>query len=116
MRPTGEVTNALLAAAGALASPGHGGTLREITALACVGRQVAAYTIPKLAARGHLEVVADRRVDYRNRPVFEYGLAPQPSHAGDAPARADLASLQATSGRERMPEPPDTPTTWSNFV
>jgi hypothetical protein len=122
MRPTGEVTQALLHAAGALASPGHGGTLREITALACVGRVVAGYSVPKLAARGHLEVVAERRVEYRNRPVFEYA-PPRPEiqkiqsqRAGLVPAAAEPRPepLQNTHGRER--ETPDTPTTWTTFV
>jgi hypothetical protein len=119
MRPAGEVTQALLHAAGALASPGHGGTLREITALACVGRAVAGYTIPKLAARGHLDVVCERRVDYRSRPVFEYAPADpqlqkiQSQRAGMMPATAEL-----------RPDPPHTPTqqkqaiptTWKTFV
>jgi hypothetical protein len=120
MRPTGEVTQALLAAAGALASPGHGGTLREITALACVGRQVAGYMVPKLSARGHLEIVSDRRVDYRNKPVLEY--AP-PAHSPMQPQRAGLVPdpaepcpelLQNTDGR--MPKTPEIHMTWTTFV
>jgi hypothetical protein len=122
MRPTGEVTQALLHAAGALASPGRGGTLREITELACVGRAVAGYTIPKLAARGHLDVVCERRVDYRSRPVFEYAPAGQDlkqiqsQRAGLVPAAAEPRPepLHNTHGRER--ETPDTPTTWTTFV
>jgi hypothetical protein len=118
MRPTGEVTHALLAAAGALASPGHGGTLREITALACVGRQAAAYTVPKLAARGHLEVVSERRVDYRNKPVFEYALPSkntlQPPHPGLATGAVEPSPQTSQTTSSRLPLASDL--TWSDFV
>jgi hypothetical protein len=85
MRPVGECTKAILAAASALQTPGHGGTLRELSAASGVGRAVAGYTIPKLAQRGHLEVVAVRVVTYRSRPVNEYVPAePAPATAADS--------------------------------
>jgi hypothetical protein len=127
MRHPGDVTHALLAAAGALASPGHGGTLREITARACVGRAVAGYMVPSLASRGYLEVVGTREVPYRNRPVYEYGPGPSaplthmhsmpPQRADLIPARAVIVTY-TNSGRERMPDqaPDTTPTTWNTFV
>jgi hypothetical protein len=84
MRPAGDVAHALLNAAAELASPGHGGTLRELAARACVGRQVAGYMVPQLKNRGLLEVVAERAVPYRNRPIFEYA----PAQTGQTPATA----------------------------
>lgn len=49
-----------------------GATLAELAAGAQVSRQCARDLVPKLAKRGHLQVVNTRRVPYRNRPVFEY--------------------------------------------
>lgn len=75
MRPTGEVAVALLQAARDLYSGQHGPTLAEMAAHACVGRDAARLHVPKLKARGHLQIVGTRRVDYRNRPVAEYAPA-----------------------------------------
>jgi AcrR family transcriptional regulator len=72
MRPAGEVRQAIIQAAFDLAMPGRGATLAEITERACVSRQAARDHIPKLKSRGHLQIVGERRVDYRNRPVAEY--------------------------------------------
>jgi hypothetical protein len=74
MRPVGEVTQALLHATAVLASPNHGGSMREIISQACVGRAVGAYMIASLKRRGRLEIVALRTVSYRSRPVAEYAL------------------------------------------
>lgn len=123
MRPTGEVTHALLAAAGALASPGHGATLRELAAQACVGMSAVRTTVPKLTARGFLEIVNERQVDYRNRRVAEYvPVLPIPSMHGMQPPRPGLApgaaeprppSIQNSDGR--TPNTP-APMTWETFV
>ena len=72
MRPAGEVRQALLKAARDIYAGGHGATLAEIAERACVGRQAARVHVPKLKSRGQLQVVGQRRVDYRNRPVAEY--------------------------------------------
>lgn len=52
-----------------------GATLAELAAAAQVSHQCARDLVPKLAKRGHLQVVNTRRVAYRNRPVFEYAPA-----------------------------------------
>lgn len=103
-RPTGPVSNALMAAAAGLATPGHGGTMREIAARACVGLTVAGYMVPKLAGAGHLEKINDRKVTYRSRPVAEYAprgysLAANPFNPDRQASRLDPADVD-----------------WSNFV
>lgn len=75
MRPAGELRQALIQAVHDLAANGRGATLAEIADRACVGRQAARVHVPKLKSRGHLEIVGERRVTYRNRPVAEYGPA-----------------------------------------
>lgn len=81
MRPAGDVRQALIQAArevvaelGQQDSAGgrRGATLAELAARACVGRDAAHTHVPKLKSRGHLQIVGERRVDYRNRPVAEY--------------------------------------------
>lgn len=72
MRPAGEIRQALLQAAHDLAYSGRGATLAELADKACVGRDAARMHVPKLKSRGHLQIVRERRVDYRNRPVAEY--------------------------------------------
>lgn len=75
-RPQGEVCLAILRAAHSIklerASNGQGATLRELVARSQVGLQVARNLVPKLKARGHLEIVGEQRVAYRNRPVAQY--------------------------------------------
>ncbi len=59
----------------------HGATLRELQAQVRryqVGLQVARALVPKLVARGHLRIVGERRVPYRNRPVAEYAPVERP--------------------------------------
>ena len=72
MRPGGEIGRAIIAAAHEFAASGRGATLAELAERACIGRQTARDHIPKLKSRGHLQIVGERRVDYRNRPVAEY--------------------------------------------
>lgn len=77
MRPMGEVTRAILDAVRELSAtvpPGRGVTLAELTAKACVGRDVTRQLVPTLKRRGHLSIVAQRKVPNRNRPVAEYSL------------------------------------------
>ncbi len=87
MRPAGEVSQALIQAARELARDGRGPTLAEMASKACVSREAARHHVPKLKSRGHLQQVAERRVDYRNRPVAEYAPvgsavdSPQPDAA-----------------------------------
>jgi len=77
MRPAGDVNQALIRAARLLAaeSEAGGASLAEIAAKACVGRDAARQHVPNLKRRGRLEIVGERRVDYRNRPVALYAPA-----------------------------------------
>lgn len=75
MRPSGEITQALLKAAKEFAEQGRPATLVELAHSACVSREAAYDRVKKLKSRGHLQQVGERRVDYRNRPVAEYAPA-----------------------------------------
>lgn len=77
----GEVGQALISAAQALATPERAPTLRELAAHAQVGMDAAAATVKNLSRSGRMQKVRERRVDYRNRPVAEYAPA-----AGQVPA------------------------------
>ena len=83
MRPAGETHLALLQAAHAIrqeyAESGRGATLQEMCHRSQVGYKVARALVPKLQERGQLQVVGERRVDYRNRPVREYAPVDQPA-------------------------------------
>lgn len=125
-RPLGEVSYALLNAAAELATPGHGGTMRELAARACVGLSVAGYMVPKLAGAGHLEKIADRRVEYRTRPVAEYtprGNAPpafnapckRPCNAPPPTALPGVATFKKTTLDDNRPAGQDA-AAWANFV
>ncbi len=71
-RPSGDVRQALLQAAQALATPERGATVRELAAQGCVGLAVAVHTVKHMRAAGVLRIARLRRVAYRNRPVAEY--------------------------------------------
>lgn len=79
MRPASEPHLALLQAAHAIrverAQSGQGATLQELVHRSQVGYQVARALVPKLKDRGQLQIVGERKVDYRNRPVAEYAPA-----------------------------------------
>jgi hypothetical protein len=77
MRPAGEIRQALMTAAGELATPDRGATLRELAARAQVGHAAARSTIQNMHRAGHLVRREDRRVAYRNRPVAQYAPASQ---------------------------------------
>lgn len=78
-----------------LLSTTKGATLAELAAGAQVSRQCARDLVPKLAKRGHLQVVNTRRVPYRNRPVFEYAPAePQRDLLTDSGPLALASCLQ----------------------
>lgn len=81
MRPVGEIHKALLGAVEALSTPERCPTLAELAAHAQVGLQAARDTVPKMKKHGVLRIVRTRRVDYRNRRVAEYDVAPPPAHA-----------------------------------
>jgi hypothetical protein len=58
------------------------GTLRELAQRSQVGYQSARDNVPKLAREGALRVVEARKVDYRNRLVHVYEVAPTIDGAG----------------------------------
>lgn len=96
MRPRGslgEVGLALLTAARE-----RPGTLRDLAQRANVGYQSARDNVPKLARRGVLRVVESKRVEYRNRLVHVYEVAPTIDGAGAIvepdDARSSLVELQ----------------------
>ena len=80
MRPAGETHLALLQAAHAIrrerAESGQGATLLELVHRSQVGYKCARALVQKLKARGQLQIVGQRKVEYRNRPVAEYAPAP----------------------------------------
>lgn len=75
MRPMNEVARAILHTANTLSAAGRGVTLAELAAGANVGQQAARHTVSNLRRAGALEIIGERRVDYRNRPVAEYAPA-----------------------------------------
>ena len=79
MRPASETHLALLQAAHAIkaerSASGQGATLLELVHRSQVGYKVARALVPKLKERGQLQIVGERQVDYRNRPVAEYAPA-----------------------------------------
>ena len=88
MRPAGEIRQALIQAAHDLAHSGRGATLAEIADRSCVGRDAARNCVKNMRRSGALQIVGERRVDYRNRPVAEY-----------APAKVlSLEDVQAMAG------------------
>jgi len=76
MRPTGEIRQALIQAArdvvADLGQPNRGATLAELADRSCVGRDAARRCVDNMRRSGALQIVGERRVDYRNRPVAEY--------------------------------------------
>jgi len=69
MRPAGEVARAILAAARQF---GSGATLSELAEAASVGKSAARYTVPNLCRKGGLQIVGEKQVEGRNRPVALY--------------------------------------------
>ena len=74
----GDVGQALMSAAHALATPERAPTLRELAAHAQVGLDAANATMKNLSRAGRMQKVRERRVAYRNRPVAEYAPAAAP--------------------------------------
>lgn len=71
MRPAGEIRKALYDAAKEFSAVG-GASLAELAAKACVSRDKASECVTSMRRAGVLNIVADRRVSYRNRPVAVY--------------------------------------------
>ena len=75
MAAVGEIRHAVIQAVRHIVAegqPGRGATLAEIAARSGVGQDALRNNVPKIKASGALQIVAYRRVGYRNRPVAEY--------------------------------------------
>ena len=90
MRPAGEIRQALFQAAHDLTQHGRGATLVELAARASVARRDASVCLKNMRRAGVLDIVGERRVDYRNRPVAEYAPAPESNDSTIAQGWADL--------------------------
>ena len=95
MRPPGEVAQALLRAARQLAGADHKPTQVALADYANVGRTAARYAVANMRRAGVLDIVGERRVEYRNRPVAEYA----PARADAPAAHAGLSSVFMTWAR-----------------
>lgn len=93
MRP-GCIGDAIISAAHEFATLGRGATLAELKIRSNVSEAAARNHIPKLVRRGHLQIVGERRVDYRNRPVAEYALT-DPDDLDSGPGWVDLGQCLA---------------------
>lgn len=85
MRPMNDVALALLKTANEYSAAGRRVTLAEMAAGAKVGQQAAYTTVRNLRRSGALQIVGERPVHYRNRPVAEYLPAPEAAAAAPAP-------------------------------
>jgi len=94
MRPAGEIREAILQAACALATPEQAPTLAELAQRACVGLEVARRTVDNMKRSGLLRVPRTRRVAYRNRPVAEYAPA-EPLVEAEPSALDDVARVMS---------------------
>ena len=100
MRPMSEVALALLQTANRLSAAGRRVTLAEMAAGACVGQLAARQTVANLKRAGHLHIVGERRVSYRNRPVAEYAPTLPATPADEAPPPwLDLNACMSTWAR-----------------
>lgn len=95
MRPSGEIRQALLQAAGELTfqedGRQRGPTLQEMAAKAQVGVRAALMTVKNMTRAGALQAIGERKVDYRNKPVAEY--APVPPESRAAPSHAEVSRV-----------------------
>lgn len=78
-RPMNEVALAILKTANEFSAAGRRVTLAEMREGANVGKVAAYRTVSNLRRLGHLQIVSERRVDYRNKPVAEYAPVNNPS-------------------------------------
>jgi hypothetical protein len=100
MRPVGDVSAALVAAARELHNPERSATLAELAAKASVGRGAARRAVDNLCRAGKLHIVRRRSVAYRNRPVAEYEPCGEtPSEAAVPSGILHLGDLLAAWGR-----------------
>ena len=96
MRPLGDVSQAVLSAARELATPARAPTLVELQHRACVSACAARATVQNLKRSGHLHIVRERKVDYRNRRVAEYAPVDAAAEPADTPL---VLTLTAQPGR-----------------
>ena len=102
-RPTGELNQALAAAA-----RDKPGTVCELAARAQVGQAVARYTASRMAMRGELVPVGTVRPPGVGRPAVVYGM---PQATPDAPPGPDALHLALLGWFRPAAGVPDTPNT-----
>ena len=83
MRPMNHAALALLQAANRLSAAGRGVTLAAMRQEAKVSESTARMTVPGLRRRGHLKIIGQIKVDYRNRPVAVYEPVPDDAPVND---------------------------------
>lgn len=93
MRPMNHAALALLQAANQLSAAGRRVTLAAMRQEAKVSEHTARMFVPALRRRGHLTIIGEIKVDYRNRPVAEYAPVPD-----DAPANDNSQGCLALAG------------------
>lgn len=91
MRPVGEISLALLDAVVELRTDDWAPTVRDLALHTQVGLDTATDTMKNLKRHGRVRIVRTRRVDYVNKPVAEYDLAPPEPAQGDG--FVDLGSV-----------------------
>lgn len=72
MRPAGDVRQAMWSAVREMHAGGQGATLAELAERSGVGRDAARRCVDNMRRAGALQILGERRVDYRNRPVAVY--------------------------------------------
>lgn len=95
MRPVGEIRQALLTAASSLMAQGEKPTLQAMAQFAQVGRDAARRTVDNMRRAGHLVIVDEMEVDYRNKPVAVYAPKP-PVGPDEGSGFVDLADVFRT--------------------
>jgi len=98
MRPAGDVSQSLLAAIDAMATPERAPTLQELAAKAGVAVDVARQTLKNMKRYGRVCSPRTRRVDYRNRPVAEYARHMHVAVAANDSSASGIELLQAAWG------------------
>lgn len=108
MRPRSPVHEAIVQTVGHLSTPERGPTSREIKASIQVQMPIGSNTVRhylcNMVRSGCLVIVRERREDYRNRPVSEYGLPA--SNKVESPWGALGAALTGWHGGELRTDSP----------
>lgn len=83
-RPREQKSQALLDALKVLIDQGLHPSLRELSHQSLVAVREARWIMSSLVRAGHVEITGFRRVQYRNRPIAEYGFPSSTPELGHA--------------------------------